>query len=392
MNPDFPSNHDAPAKYVRVDDEAQRLARIWQNVSEHGGPQPRVSPWQQWLGWRGAWVLAAALALVFVGSTVLSPSEAPSALQGAALETATDALKVDLEDGSALQLSAHTRVEVEESSTELVKVGLSKGRVECNVAKDPKRDFVVMAHGVRVRVTGTRFSVQVTPDGKRVEVDVQSGSVEVHPPGNGDRSHRLGPGERWSYDLDAPPASTPVAEAVPDTAPNEPPALDADDARTDVSADERKPGSSADEGQEPRQPNPKGALTDESDVTQQPAGAKELFERANDARRAGEAAAAAKYYEQLLNQHPNDSRAGLAAFELGRLRMDRLGNLRGAVSALKRAVALAPGAAFKEDAMARLVQAHAAMGAGDSCRRAKKAYAAAYPSGVHGAALERLCP
>src|SRR5690606_1581119 len=124
-----------------------------------------------WFGWRGAWVLATALVLVLVGTKLVSPTTAPSALQGAALETASDALKVDLEDGSALQLSAHTRVQVEQSSAELVRVGLSKGHVDCEVAKDPQRDFVVVAHGVRVRVTGTRFSVQVTPDGQRVEVD-----------------------------------------------------------------------------------------------------------------------------------------------------------------------------------------------------------------------------
>src|SRR5690606_53520 len=102
MKLDSPTKPSSLAKYVRVDDEAQRLTRIWQNVSERTDTDASPSTWQHWFGWRGAWVLATALVLVLVGTKLVSPTTAPSALQGAALETASDALKVDLEDGSAL--------------------------------------------------------------------------------------------------------------------------------------------------------------------------------------------------------------------------------------------------------------------------------------------------
>ena len=83
--------------------------------------------------------------------------------------------------------------------------------------------------------------------------------------------------------------------------------------------------------------------------------AKELFEQARRLWRDGHIREAADAYQALLSSHPRDPRAGLAAFELGRLRMDRLGDMPGAVQALERAVALAPGAELREDAMARLV-------------------------------------
>jgi outer membrane protein assembly factor BamD (BamD/ComL family) len=119
--------------------------------------------------------------------------------------------------------------------------------------------------------------------------------------------------------------------------------------------------------------------------------AAELFDRANGARRGGNVAEAVRGYETLLASFPNDGRAGLAAFELGRLRMDRLGDYASAVSALKRAVSLAPGAGFREDAMARLVQAYAALGSKSACQSARDAYLKAYPKGVHLGTVSRKC-
>jgi hypothetical protein len=71
--------------------------------------------------------------------------------------------------------------------------------------------------------------------------------------------------------------------------------------------------------------------------------------------------------------------------------MDRLGDLAGAVQALERAVQLAPGSGFREDAMARLVTAYAASGRNSECTRARDAYLAAFPAGVHRDAVTRGC-
>jgi TolA-binding protein len=119
--------------------------------------------------------------------------------------------------------------------------------------------------------------------------------------------------------------------------------------------------------------------------------ARELLDAGNTARRGGDARAAADDYGQLLKKFPTDGRAGLAAFELGRLRMDRLGDLTGAVQALERAVQLAPGSGFREDAMARLVTAYAASGRSSDCVRARDAYLATFPAGVHRDAVSRTC-
>jgi hypothetical protein len=71
--------------------------------------------------------------------------------------------------------------------------------------------------------------------------------------------------------------------------------------------------------------------------------------------------------------------------------MDRLSDPPGAVAALERAVVLAPGAEFREDAMARLVAANAAAHQRAACQRARDQYLREYPSGVHRRTVAAAC-
>ena len=99
---------------------------------------------------------------------------------------------------------------------------------------------------------------------------------------------------------------------------------------------------------------------------------------------------AAAAYEELLERFPRDERAGLSAFELGRLRMDALDDPRGAIEPLTRA--LRAGGAFREDALARMARAHAAIGAREACARHRARYLDEYPEGAHAATVRELCP
>ena len=105
----------------------------------------------------------------------------------------------------------------------------------------------------------------------------------------------------------------------------------------------------------------------------------------------GQAREAGQAYEALLERFPNDARAGLAAFELGRLRMDSLKDLGGAAQALERAVVLAKDAPFREEALARLTEAYAALGQNAECARARDRYLKSYPNGAQQAAVRARC-
>jgi tetratricopeptide (TPR) repeat protein len=350
-----------------VDVSPARVARVWAAVSTRLDTAPRTGK---------RWVVRTLVAAALVGVLSIGVlgvqryrgggAETASAWQGAALSTSGDAMAVKLDDGSEVELAAHTRVKVTENRPSNVALGLERGRVDCDITPRPGRHFAVFAAGVEVRVTGTRFSVELaTP--RRVEVEVTRGSVEVSFRGAA-APKRLAAGERWSVDLDQPVTESAAPKASESPEPPSPPSS----VEAPSSVDAPRPSASP-----PREP----AV----------AGPRELFDLGNAARRAGDAAGAARAYEQLLEHHPRDARAGLAAFELGRLRMDRLGDVHGAIQALQRAVALAPGAGFREDAMARLVDAYSAAGATVRCRSAQSAYLESYPTGVRAAAVARRC-
>jgi tetratricopeptide (TPR) repeat protein len=353
------------SKHVVVDVSPARVARVWAAVSTRLETAPRAG--KRWLV-RGL-VAAGAVGVLALGAfgaqRYWTGAETASAWQGAALSTSGDAMAVKLDDGSEVELAAHTLVKVTENRPSNVVLGLEHGRVDCDITPRPGRQFSVFAGGVEVRVTGTRFSVELAAE-RRVEVEVTRGSVEVSFRGAASPK-RLAAGERWSVELEPM-----VAQAAPKASENPEPPSAPTTAEALPSADAPRPSTSS-----VREP----AV----------AGPRELFDLGNAARRAGDAGGAARAYEQLLEHHPRDARAGLAAFELGRLRMDRLGDVHGAISALQRAVALAPGAGFREDAMARLVDAYSAAGATERCRSARSAYLESYPNGVRAAAVARRC-
>jgi transmembrane sensor len=85
--------------------------------------------------------------------------------------------QVPLADGSRLTLDELSRVSVQyETATRRVR--LEFGEVLFEVAKDPKRPFVVQAGNIRVRAVGTAFVVRRHTDGD-VEVTVSEGTVDI---------------------------------------------------------------------------------------------------------------------------------------------------------------------------------------------------------------------
>jgi tetratricopeptide (TPR) repeat protein len=369
--------NEAPSKYVRVDVSPARVARVWEGVSGRLDGVPGRG--RAWI-YRGALVTALAGVGAFFAVRAVGEHHARSAFQAAALETAGDAMALGLDDGSRLELAAHTKLHVSGNDPASMALELEHGRVDCDITPRPGRHFTVAAAGVTVRVKGTKFGVELAPGRERVNVDVTRGLVEVSWR-NGAEHRDLAAGERWSIDLEHPPS----AEASGSAAPAVEGAPGADAAAAPAGSAETAPRDSA-----PTEIG-KSSAGSAHPAHEAAPGARELLDLGNAARRAGDAAGAAHAYEQLLTLHPGDGRAGLAAFELGRLKMDRLGDLQGAIAALQKAVMMAPGAGFREDAMARLVEAYSRAGATERCRSARGAYLSSYPSGVHASAVERQC-
>ena len=121
-----------------------------------------------------------------------------------------------------------------------------------------------------------------------------------------------------------------------------------------------------------------------------PAGeAAQLFQRALAARGKGELAECERLLSELLRRFPRDSRAGLAAFQLGRVRLD-LGDARGALTALDRAVRDL--GTFEEQIEARRIEALERVGERAACQKARDAFLRAYPYGSFSGVVRQRCP
>lgn len=342
------------AEHVDFPVTEPRLERQWQKVRERVKTPARSFKWL-WATSGGLALAAAALLALWVFQDDLAGHDAaPVAFDGAALESGADEVQVELRDGTEIVLDPSSRIELARQEPEDVRLDVRRGRARFDVPHVDGRSFVVRSHGVEVIVVGTRFSVGLDAE-RRVVVAVEEGTVEVRR--EGEEPRRVTTGE----ELRVATASEPRAEAdVPEPAPE---------------AVEPEP-------EVVETPRPARTRPDPS----------ELWERATEARRAGQARQAADAYATFLRVAPRDSQAALAAFELARLRMDPLDDPRGAIAPLRRALSMAPRAPWAEDAAARLVDATHRAGRPAECRAARERYLARYPSGVHRARVEARCP
>jgi transmembrane sensor len=284
-------------------------------------------------------------------------------------------MTVTLADGSSVQLGTATRARLTSARPKAIRIDLERGAIEIEATHMEGRTFVVGAGGYDVHVVGTHFSVQRDPN-DRVTVRVDRGVVEVAAAnGNVGETRRLAAGESWSAldgasahaSLPPPPAPAQPAIASPSPSNQAPAAPVAQTVVGTAGTTTGGPSRGRDEN------------------------ARELFDDAQRARADGRSEDAARAFDRLRRTFPRDPRSALAAFELGRLRLDVLGDPRGAEEALRDAIALGPSSPFREDAEARRVEALSRLGDTGACTSARAAYLARWPNGTYRRAVEVGC-
>lgn len=366
------------SQYVPIEVSPTRVARLWAVVSARIG----THPFQQ-RRYSLAVVAAVGLSLGAGGGFWVAARQwhGASVSFGATLQTTGDRLFVDLDGGDQLELAANTRVQVLPGDIRNAAIRLQQGTVVCEVASHGKRHFSVLVADLEIQDTGTRFSVSRDAESGQVEVTVERGSVLIVGPAGAQSGRSITAGERWVRDRGRAlsPTQPPPQTSSPSLTPRLPTAPPAD-ANVDVA-----PVITKSKTFDAEPTHDSTALTPDTPTSQA------LFDQGNVARRAGNAAAAARAYQMLLAHYPKDSRTGLAALELGRLRMGPLADVPGAVHAFELALARAPSAGFREDALAHLIAAHADLGEIAKCRSLREAYLKDYPHGVHVALVERQC-
>lgn len=163
------------------------------------------------------WLLASGLAAAAAVAVVAAGPPVWRSYEGAPVTYRTgigEMREIALSDGSRIQLDAGSTLTVRLGWRER-RVRLGEAQASFDVAKDPRRPFVIEVGDQRIRVFGTEFNVRHF-DG-RVGVTVRRGVVEVSQPGNAAAPiAQLTPGQQLDH-LEGAPNST-VRKVEPDAA------------------------------------------------------------------------------------------------------------------------------------------------------------------------------
>ena len=275
-------------------------------------------------------------AAIVIGSVAMTAAVAILAARLASVREAPVATRVELPKLATAVVETRTTTATPLSADAKLDGGdrayvLQAGSARFVVAHDEQHPFTVRAGDVVVEDVGTVFTVAYT-SADRLEVAVTEGSVRVDHDGT---QSSLSAGERIEVDAHVHPIAKPVA-----TKP--------------VVRDEVAP----------------------------------LLQSADDARATGHPEDALAPLRKIISEHAGDSRAGLAAFTLGRVLLDELNRAKEAADAF--AVARAHGGPMAADALGREVVARSR--AGDPSRASELAdeYLRLYPSGARAREVERF--
>lgn len=103
--------------------------------------------------------------------------------------------EVTLDDGSLLHLNGATALDWEANVDGLRRVRLYRGQVDFQVAADAAHPFVIDAGAARIRVTGTRFDVNLLGD--QVLLAVSEGHVQASDADGNERAVQAGEQIAW---------------------------------------------------------------------------------------------------------------------------------------------------------------------------------------------------
>ena len=277
---------------------------------------------------------------------------------------------VRLADGSRAELpGARSDLEVLENSEHRISLRLEAGRAHFDVVPNPSRSFSVEAAPYRVEVIGTIFDVERTTES--VSVGVTRGKVRVYGP-NGAEDLVAGQSRRFARTVTA--AVKPPAE----------PAVEEPEAAETARVRNTKPRRSGSDAtwrslsQSGQYDAAFESLRRGSVVDDEP---EALMDAADAARLSGHPQNAVRYLASVVERHGRSPVAPLAAFTLGRVYLDQLGQPDRAAASFERARKLSPSGSLAQDALAREVEALSKGGYAQKAYQRAQEYLQRYPNG-----------
>jgi transmembrane sensor len=358
----------------RLSEGPLEVSTLWSETQTERLPQRLLAARRQRAIVRGVASVSVVAALA-AGFWLWSPKTADYAQSAASLASASAGVPGErdfaLPDGSRVSLlAARSRVDVLEQTAALVRTSLGAGSARFDVRHDPTRVFEVESGDVKVRVLGTAFSL--VREGAFTRVSVERGAVRVQWTGG---EAFLSAGQAGLY---PPPASS--AEA---SKPAEPAAELAGNVVAEEASSWRKLAK-------------RGAYTDAFKALG-PAASKSVHDEPSDLMLAADVARlsrhpgdATRFLSRVSDGFPRDRRAPLAAFTLGRVLLEDLGQPGRAADAFRRAQQLAPRGPLASDALARETDAAQRAGQSERAHQLAARYVELYPDGPQASRLRKL--
>ncbi|RFS13591.1 FecR family protein [Emticicia sp. C21] len=175
---------------------AELEEQLWQKIRKHtkGDLMPEAQVQRTFSIFQNTSILtkiAASILLIF-GITLAfylknRTDESVSINQSAGLKgliektnNSNQAMKIVLEDGSAVTLQPHSKLHYPEKFSEANREVYLKGEGFFEVQKNPTKPFFVYTGNVTTKVLGTSFYVKNIDGVKKIEVEVVSGRVSVY--------------------------------------------------------------------------------------------------------------------------------------------------------------------------------------------------------------------
>jgi transmembrane sensor len=295
---------------------------------------------------------------------------------------------VELDDGSSIDLGSGARIEPVRNDAHTIDIDLSAGEATFDVRPGGPRVWSVRAGKAVVTVLGTKFSVR--RDDRGVRVAVERGVVLVRAAALPDR--RLAQGEELVV---AETGGDPSGDGLPTLRPEDLPS--APQAPSSPGRVEGRRTDTVQDGERLQQDRWVGSaraadyhsaydtlghdgVTREATRTNDPS---LLMLLADVARLSGHPGDAVAPLQRVLDVAPGDASAPLAAFMLGKIELDSLGNPARAASFFAQCIDLGAPRSVAEDAYLRWVEALARANDRAGAKRVHELYRSRYPSGRH---------
>jgi len=282
-----------------------------------------------------------------------------------------------LADQSTVEVSAGSDLAVRENTPKRVAIDLPRGGANFDVVPDASRSFIVRAGEISVSVLGTMFQVRHRDSG--ILVAVRHGRVQVT---HGNRVHFVSTGEGVLFAKDGSAMPTVVARQTSES-------------RADVSTEDTLiHGKSRKLSNRPANVGPSwralakaGEYEAAYDKLQAHRASVDmndpsiLLDAADGARFSGHPTEAVRFLDELMSRYRQGPMAPLAAFTLGRVCLEQLGQPQRAADAFALAYALSPQGSLAQDALAREVEALSKGGRDQEAFERAQVYLQRYPEG-----------